>query len=75
LPNDYLQYLFFGSPVGVNSPCKKKEKGWFPWCKAQEYEIMVKHYPSALANFDTNYIIFKNVEICKNYFLQIKKLL
>jgi hypothetical protein len=30
-------------------------------------------YPSTLANSDTNYIIFKNVEIFKNYFFEIKK--
>jgi len=29
--------------------------------------------PSYLGQFDTNYIIFRNVEIFKNYFFQIKK--
>jgi hypothetical protein len=28
-----------------------------------------------MAKFDTNYIIFQNVEIFKNYFFQIKKIL
>jgi hypothetical protein len=28
-----------------------------------------------MAKFDTNYIIFRNVEIFKNYFFQIKKIL
>jgi hypothetical protein len=35
--------------------------------------LAIGKYPSTFGQFDTNYIIFRNVEIFKNYFLQIKK--
>jgi hypothetical protein len=34
---------------------------------------MIQAYTLYLGQFDINYIIFKNAEIFKNYFFQIKK--
>jgi hypothetical protein len=34
----------------------------------------VEYYPSTFGQFDTNYIIFKNDEIFKNDFFQIKNI-
>jgi len=40
-------------------------------CK--DFILVLLSLPSYLGQFDTNYIIFRNVEIFKNYFFQIKK--
>jgi hypothetical protein len=48
--------------------------GWA--IQIQLNQRIMKHnkYPSTLANFNNNYIIFRNVEIFKNYFFKIKKI-
>jgi hypothetical protein len=38
---------------------------------SEDYMPMM-NYLSTFGQFDTNYIFFRNVEIFKNYFLQIK---
>jgi hypothetical protein len=41
-------------------------------CNLEDY-MPLMNYPNTFGQFDTNYIIFRNVEIFKNYFFQLKK--
>jgi hypothetical protein len=46
-----------------------------PWLRALPSLNTLVLIPLYLGQFDANYIIFRNVEIFKNYFFQIKKIL
>jgi hypothetical protein len=52
-------------------PCPLFSPHWQPIGKT--VSALVAKYLKYLGQFNTNYIIFRNVEIFKNYFFRIKK--